>query len=107
MEWVALKVYNKAVRDRIPEIIRDSGQRCETRSLSDAEYLPELEKKLGEELDEYLKSGSLEELADILEVVHRIAELRESNFNEVDEIRLEKKVKRGGFEGNIFLVEVY
>ena len=59
------KIYNKLVRDRIPEIIEADGRKCETVILSDEEYIAALDKKLSEELAEYLESGSLEELADL------------------------------------------
>jgi predicted house-cleaning noncanonical NTP pyrophosphatase (MazG superfamily) len=47
--------------------------------LSDSDFLPELEKKLEEEIKEYLDSKELEELSDLLEVIYRIAELRGSS----------------------------
>lgn len=77
-----MPVYNKAVRDRIPEIIEDSGHQCEYRVLTDHEFLPLLEEKLGEELLEYMSSKSLVELADIMEVIHRLATLKGSNIAE-------------------------
>jgi predicted house-cleaning noncanonical NTP pyrophosphatase (MazG superfamily) len=70
------KLYNKAVRDKIPEIIKSKGEQCIVKRLTDAEFLPELEKKLHEELAEYEQNKSPDELVDILEVVYRIAELR-------------------------------
>ena len=68
--------YNKAIRDRIPEIIIKNGKKCNIVTLSNNEFLVEMERKLSEELNEYLESKSENELADILEVVYRIAELR-------------------------------
>jgi len=98
-------VYNKAVRDRIPEIIEESGNKCEYQTLSDEEFLPLLEAKLGEELEEYMSSKNLVELADVLEVIHRLAALKGSNIAELEEIRRKKKAERGGFERNLFLVK--
>lgn len=69
-------VYNKLVRDRIPEIIAASGKRCDTRILSEEEYLAMLRTKLHEELAEYEESGELEELADILEILYALADLQ-------------------------------
>ena len=102
-----MPVYNKAVRDRIPEIIKESGHECETRVLDDAEFLPLLEEKLGEELEEYMSSKSVVELADLVEVIHRIAELRGVSREELEETRLSKRSARGGFENNLFLVRTY
>ena len=66
-------IYNKLVRDKIPEIIEASGKTCETEILSDKEYLQMLDKKLGEELAEYYKEQNIEELADLLEVLYATA----------------------------------
>ena len=43
-------IYNKLVRDNIPEIIEASGKTCEMEILSDEEYLQMLDKKLDEEV---------------------------------------------------------
>ena len=68
----AVKKYNKLVRDRIPEIIAADGKRCTVETLSDEEYLLLLDHKLDEELAEYQESKSLEELADLLEVIRAV-----------------------------------
>ena len=61
-----MKVYNKLVRDKIPEIIdADNGKTCVTRIMEDDEYLETLNTKMQEELKEYLESGEVEELADL------------------------------------------
>ena len=99
--------YTKAIRDRIPEIIREFGEDCKVEILDDAVFLEEMEKKLREEVEEYLSSKSPVELADVIEVIYRIVELRKMSLEELDQIRLEKKEKRGGFKKNLFLVEIY
>ena len=101
------KLYNKAVRDKIPEIIKSKGEQCIVKRLTDAELLPELEKKLHEELAEYEQTKSPEELADILEVVYRIAELRGFSREKMETIRKKKAEERGGFERNLFLIRTY
>jgi predicted house-cleaning noncanonical NTP pyrophosphatase (MazG superfamily) len=98
-----MKTYNKLVRDRIPEIIEASGHKCETRVLSDDEYLVELKNKLQEEVNEYLESGSVEELADIIEVVHSLSAQSGSSIESVEEMRSNKVNERGGFKEKIFL----
>lgn len=95
-------IHNKLVRDRIPEIIENSGRKCEWEILSDEEYLMRLDEKLQEELAEYLEDKSLEELADLLEVLMAVAEARGS-MAQVEAIRVAKKAKRGGFEKRILL----
>ena len=62
-----LKIYNKLVRDRIPEIIEASGNTCITEILSDEEYLKMIDAKFDEELAEYHKDQNIEELADMLQ----------------------------------------
>ena len=98
--------YQKLVRDRIPEIIRDSGKRCEYTILSDDDYIQMLDAKLSEELAEYLESKSMEELADLLEVIRAIAKARGSSIDAVEAIRRDKAVKRGAFDQKILLHEV-
>ena len=99
--------YNKLVRDKIPEIIEAAGKTCTTPILPEAEYIDMLDKKLVEELQEYQESKSMEELADLLEVMMAVAKARGSSFEEVDNIRKQKAVQRGGFEKKILLEEVF
>ena len=68
-----MTIYNKTIRDKIPEIIKESGNNCNIKTLSDEKFLIELEKKLDEELIEYHESKSVEELTDLMEIIHRIA----------------------------------
>jgi len=74
------KVYEKLVRDNIPDIIKKSGKDCVIEIMDDVEYVKELNKKLAEEVDEYLSSGSIEEIADIMEVIYSILEVKNISF---------------------------
>ena len=98
--------HDKLVRDRIPEIIEASGKICTTRILDDAACIAALDAKLTEELAEYHADGSMEELADLLEVMMAAAEARGHSFDEVEAIRREKADKRGGFRERIWLESV-
>jgi predicted house-cleaning noncanonical NTP pyrophosphatase (MazG superfamily) len=98
------KEYNKAVRDKIPEIIRKSGKSCTIKQLDDTEFLSALEKKLMEEIHEYYENRSVEELADVLEVVYRIAELKGIPQRQLEQIRKQKNEDRGSFSTNLFLI---
>lgn len=100
------QTFNKLVRDRIPQIIRDGGNTCETEILTDDAYLACLEEKLSEELAEYRQSGKLEELADLLEVMLALIAAKGSTWEEVTAIRMEKLEKRGGFQERILLKSV-
>jgi predicted house-cleaning noncanonical NTP pyrophosphatase (MazG superfamily) len=101
-----MKTYNKLVRDRIPQLIVEDGRKPFTRFLNDWEYLVELKKKLQEEISEYAKSGELEELIDIGEVIHAILTVENVSVETYQRMRLEKKEARGGFEKRIFLESV-
>jgi len=96
--------YNKAIRDNIPEIIEKSGKNCNVKTLSNEEFLKELEKKLIEELQEYQESKDVKELADILEIIYRISSLKGTTIEQLDMIRKDKATKRGLFEKNLFLI---
>ena len=98
-------VDNKAIRDRIPEIIRDSGHSCNVKEMPDTEFLEELDKKLDEELLEYKENRSVEELVDIVEVIRRISELRGTSLENFEKIRSEKVKERCAFEKNLFLID--
>ena len=99
-------IYNKLVRDKIPEIIEVSGKTCETEILSDEDYLQMLDKKLDEELAEYHQEQNLEELADLLEVLYATAKARGYSIEELEQVRNEKKKARGGFDEKILLKSV-
>ena len=99
-----MKHYNKAVRDRIPGIIRAQGKACQAEQVSDTVFLTYMEEKLSEELAEYQESPCIEELADLLEVICRVAELRGYSREELDEARRKKRDERGGFAENRVLV---
>ena len=99
-------VHNKLVRDRIPEIIRASGSVCITEILPAEAYLRALDEKLNEELAEYQQSKSLEELADLLEVMGAVVKARGYTWDDLTRVRKEKRANRGGFDQRIFLKEV-
>lgn len=98
--------YNKLVRDRIPEIIEASGNQCTVEILDDENYIKMLDIKLQEELTEYQQSKSLEELADLLEVMQAIVKARGYTWNELEEVQKEKRGKRGAFESKLLLKAV-
>ena len=103
---MATKIYNKLVRDRIPEIIEADGNICVTEVFPDDRYLQMLDAKLDEELAEYQESKSLEELADLLEVMRAVVKARGWTWKQLEQVRQEKAAKRGGFEQKILLKEV-
>lgn len=94
---------SKTVRDLIPEILKLSGKEYMIHELSDSSFLPELE-SLRRNLMNILKARSLRSFADLLEVIYRIAELRDSSKAELEAIRQRKKQEKGGFEKNLLLL---
>lgn len=105
-----MPTYNKLVRDRIPEVIKNTGKQFSTTILDENEYIIELKKKAYEELEEYAntdnKKDAVEELADLLEIIHALSEYHGSSIDEVEFVRKQKAEKRGGFKDKIFLIEV-
>lgn len=98
-------IMGKLVRDRIPEIIRDAGKKPIIEILSQEDYLSELDKKLSEEVAEYQADKSIEEMADVLEVLFSICEARGYSVEDLMQVRATKREKRGGFKDRIYWVE--
>ncbi len=105
-----MPIYNKLVRDRIPEIIEEEGKSCSTSILNDEQYLEELKNKSFEELEEYTYAATdadaIEELADVLEIIHVLAACHGSTFEQLEKVRQRKAKERGSFQEKIFLHEV-
>lgn len=105
-----MPVYNKLVRDKIPQIIAADGKAYRSRILDKEEYLQELRTKLREETEEYFNASNdkeaLEELADMLEVIRALAEAHSSSPTELEKIRVDKAEKRGGFQNRVYLIDV-
>ena len=98
-----MNVYNKLVRDLIPQIIEESGSKFDTHIADNDEYKKLLEEKLQEEVNEYLEDKNLEELADVLEVLVALAGSFGYTEVELFEKRSEKKLERGGFDESVVL----
>ncbi|MCX7923850.1 MAG: nucleoside triphosphate pyrophosphohydrolase [Clostridia bacterium] len=101
-----VKKCNKLVRDRIPEIIEKSGMRPVIETLSDEAYKQYLHDKLGEEMQEYLESENVDELADLVEVIYALLDYKDMNINDFEDLRKKKAVERGAFSKRLLLKEV-
>ncbi len=97
-------LYNKLVRDKIPQIIEAAGEKPQLRILEQEEYLQLLHDKLDEEVEEFHRDHSAEELADILEVVLALADSIGCTRVELAEIYRRKHEARGGFEKRVYLI---
>ncbi|OMD49482.1 phosphoribosyl-ATP pyrophosphohydrolase [Paenibacillus borealis] len=105
-----MPTYNKLVRDKIPDIIRSSGKDCDCITLEYESYVSELKRKLREEVEEYTQAANdaegVEELADILEVVHALVQIHKILPEDLEKVRAKKAEERGGFKERNFLIEV-
>jgi len=100
-------VYNKLVRDKVPEEINKiEGRKATYKILNNDEYLKELDKKLFEEAHEFIEEHSVEELGDLIEVILSIMNIKNISIEQVNEARKIKKDENGGFENKIYLIDV-
>ena len=98
------KVYDKLVRDRIPEIIESSGSEPDYYSESnDHAYWMRLISKLHEEVTEFADDGTAEEMADIIELIYTVCEFQKIDLDEVEKVRAQKKFTAGGFNKRYIL----
>ena len=103
-------IYNKLIRDGIPEIIAESGKTCEVKELSPDAFLQALSAKLVEEareVQEAVKQGGREEmvkeLADLNEVVETLCDLLGIDPKQVSETQQQRRKTRGGFTRRLWL----
>ncbi|WP_028855973.1 nucleoside triphosphate pyrophosphohydrolase [Psychrilyobacter atlanticus] len=101
-----MKIYNKLVRDRIPEIIKENGKKSHCHTADDKEYLVALKAKINEEVEEFYETPCIEEMADILEVLRALGDYYGFSEDEIERARLEKNRKRGAFKNRIILEKV-
>ncbi len=96
--------YYKLVRDNIPnEINKEDNKKCSYKILNDEEYKNELDKKLQEESNEFIESHSIEEMADLLEIIEYQIKTFNINIDEVNKARDNKVKLKGGFKNKIYL----
>jgi predicted house-cleaning noncanonical NTP pyrophosphatase (MazG superfamily) len=98
--------YNKLVRDRVPELIEESGRKQVSKTLNEEEYEQALMDKIVEEIEEYRVSKNEEEIADIYEVLDCLVKLKDYEPMHIDYLRLIKREARGSFHKRILLEEV-
>ena len=96
-------IFNKLVRDGIPDKVLNNGETPIYRTLNDDEYKIELLKKLIEEARELLETPNIEERADIAEILKSIDGIYAFSQSDIESVRIEKLHKRGGFSKKIFL----
>ncbi|HLC91546.1 MAG TPA: nucleoside triphosphate pyrophosphohydrolase, partial [Candidatus Saccharimonadales bacterium] len=92
------KKYNKLVRDKIPEILEARGKQVDVSVLDDKAYLKQLVEKLYEEVEEFDEDHSVEEIADVIEVLAALAATLGISQKEIAEARIKKAAERGTFK---------
>ena len=98
---------NKLVRDNIPDIIEQSGNKPDFVILDPLDYYNELKKKLAEELNEFNESDDVLELCDLVEVISAVLDYKNIDYKEFEEMRSKKSKKNGKFKNRIFLNGVH
>lgn len=101
-----VETYNKLIRDKLIEHMEKKGLKVDYEILDDNRYIKELYKKLVEEVNEYIRDYSIEEMADIMEVIYAILDAKNISMEQVEKVRNEKREKRGAFKERIFLKTV-
>jgi predicted house-cleaning noncanonical NTP pyrophosphatase (MazG superfamily) len=101
--------FNKLVRDRIPEIIKNDGWTPIIKILKDKEFFNALKNKISEEAEELIKARSrediineiidIQELLDVLGIELKLSKLKVKNLQKI------KNKKRGGFKKKLFLIK--
>ena len=101
-----LYTYNKLIRNNNVKLMEDKGCKVTYEILDDKRYGQELDKKLQEEVSEYLADYSVEEMADVMEVIYAMLDFRGITMEEVEKVRLNKRNLKGAFKNKIFLKDV-
>lgn len=98
--------YNKLVRDNIPKLISSDSKKCKIKQVYGEKKLNYLCQKLLEESEEFIETKTIEELADIQEVIYAVAKELKITPQELEETRLAKANARGSFDLGVVLLEV-
>lgn len=100
--------YNKLIRDKIPERIKETGGDYLCRKLNKKEFVLELTKKVGEESDGLVNAGNkrefIEELGDVIDVIEELKKVLKIESPEISEARRNAQLKKGGFDKRLFLI---
>lgn len=98
---------NKLIRDNIPDILsQDAGYKIDMHHMDDAEFIKCLKDKLIEEAQEVKETQSkndfVEEMGDVLEVFYALCQSNNVTLDEVEQVRKQKRVVKGGFDKRIY-----
>ena len=99
------RVTVKLIRDKVPLIMQQANVKYEAKIADNDEYKTFLKAKIIEETDEFLEEPSLEEAADIYEVLTALAKNWGFDMRDVVKAAQKKKETHGGFEERVILIE--
>jgi len=97
---------DKLIRDLIPHIAAFRGQHLDIRVAEPTELAGLLRAKLREETEEAVAAGPgelLDELADVIEVIHAFTLAAGYSLADLDRARADKAARRGGFTRGLVL----
>ncbi|MES2436664.1 MAG: nucleoside triphosphate pyrophosphohydrolase [Patescibacteria group bacterium] len=97
--------YNKLVRDNVPNLARQQGEKVSVHYASDEEFWLKLKQKLQEEINEFAKLETMDSLADVLEVIDAICEFKKFDVRELNAVRENKAIEHGTFTKRVILDE--
>lgn len=100
-----VKIFNKLVRDDLPEYLENKGIETKIVTITGEEKLKALEKKILEEFDEYKEKRYISEMCDLIEVAYSICSELGYSQTDIDIMRLQKRRQLGGFNNGVFLIE--
>ncbi len=98
--------YNKLVRDKIPQIIKDSGRTCDFKVLDDPEMKEALKEKLIEKAQVFSEKPSEDELSDIYELLDTIVESYDFEPLHIDYLKLRNVENKGSYSSRTYLISV-
>ena len=99
-------LYDKLIRDKIPEIIENAGKEYEIHRADEQEYIEKLLLKVEEELAEFKEDPSIAEMADLFEVLDAVIGYYNFYKEEIKDYQEKKRKERGSFKKQLILEKV-
>lgn len=102
--------FNKLIRSNLPDHMEKEGVFVNSETLATKEYIKQLKNKIIEEANEVVESTTIEELqielADVIEVIHALAEASGVSISDIEEARVKKRQEKGGFHPSCYVHDI-